>query len=204
MRSSLSALKSLSAKSSALLQFLTLTIALLSSGCGGSSGSGAAGSANTISLVGTPQTISAATGINGPGGTTLPDGNLIVSWGISSGVYIQIGTVSSGVVTGWESPISVPSPSGYTFVYFSESIWDGQLFVTTSLSNNSTGHISPAYMIGTIGAGDVITFAAPVAISISGLNYCYSPSPAALLASGKILSLSFVGQIPMVTQALPV
>jgi N-acetylneuraminic acid mutarotase len=83
MRSFQPALKSLSAKSSAMLPIFTLTIALLASGCGGSSGSssGSGGTTPPPSTANEWTFMSGLNAINAPEGGNLPGSRIgAVSW----------------------------------------------------------------------------------------------------------------------------
>jgi len=63
----------------------------------------------------------------------------------------------------------------------------GEVFLTTSLTDSS-GIGFPAYIIGTIGPGDVITWDDPVVISTPGWTAgCWGVSPVVRLANGDLL-----------------
>jgi len=120
-----------------------------------------------------------------PGLATLPDGNLLAAfYCVGNGsIMTQLSTDRGST---WSSGIQVNTGINASVVSLS-LLHDGKLFLSTNLLPAS-GNNKLAYMIGTIGTGDVITWSAPVSVSTPGSIYsCWAVSPVVYLGNGNLL-----------------
>lgn len=133
-----------------------------------------------VSIGSTQSAISRGNACMQPGLVTLPDGNLLTTLNCSESVMTQMST-DNGVTWNSNTPINSSGGIGLSLLP------NGKLFLGTNLSRES-GNSILAYMIGTIGTGDVITWSAPVSVSTPGSIYsCWAASPVVHLGNGILL-----------------
>lgn len=123
-----------------------------------------------------------------PGLVTLPDGNLLaadVCLG-EFGPLIRTELSRDKGVT-WESSTAIYVPGSIVALAL---LPNGTLLLTTSLVSGPVAMPIgvPTYMVGTIGAGDVIVWSAPVSVNTPGWpTGCWAVSPVVSLKSGSLL-----------------
>lgn len=120
-----------------------------------------------------------------PGLVTLPDGHLLAAF-YCIGKASIVTQLSKDRGATWGHGIAVDTGMKPSTVSLS-LLHDGKLFLSTSLTPAS-GKSIPAYLIGTIGAGDEITWGAPVLVDTpESIEGCAAVSPVVYLRNGDLL-----------------
>jgi hypothetical protein len=137
-----------------------------------------------VSIGPTQSAISRGNACMQPGLVTLTDGNLLVALNCATSITTQMSKDSGST---WSPSVQVDTGGINPSVVSLSLLHDGKLFLSTNLLPASGSSIV-AYMIGTIGAGDVITWSAPVSVSTPGSIYsCWAVSPVVYLGNGNLL-----------------
>lgn len=117
-----------------------------------------------------------------PGLVTLPDGNLLTALACPGQTIDTELSTDKGVTWKPNSTISINGTADALAL-----LPNGELFLSTS-QWDASGNGLPTYLIGTLGAGDLVSWSAPVAVRIPGWTMgCYAVSPVVQLANGNLL-----------------
>jgi hypothetical protein len=122
-----------------------------------------------------------------PGLVTLPDGNLITGYSCN-GATLRTQLSSSQGVT-WQPDVTILKPSDYSVDSVGLTLLSNRtIFLAFDQKNPVSGSGNPAYMTGTIGPGDAVTWSAPVAVPTpSQWASCWAAGPVVQLSNGTIL-----------------
>ncbi len=116
-----------------------------------------------------------------PSLVTLPDGNLLTAYACPGEMFVTQLSTNEGAT--WGSDFIV----GFNGVPSMTLLQNGKLFLSSSVGDAS-GIGVPTYMIGSIGAGDIVTWSPPVSVNPpSWANGCWGYTRVVQLINGNLL-----------------